>query len=96
MRMEIWKWHKRVINLFAKRGVCLFAFFFVLFQTIFWLKGQASAPIPHKSRTLSHSPNRLKSHPIFSLRTPDPRGLYQHVSYEPENLSELGDRSANY
>ena len=64
-------------------------FFSFLFQTFFWLDGQVSAPIPHKSRTLSHSPNRLKSHPMFGLRPPDPGGLYQHVNYEPENEDSM-------
>ena len=63
--------------------------FSLLFSDFFWLDGHATAPIPHKSRTLSHSPNRLKSHPMFGLRPPDPGGLYQHVSYEPENEDSM-------
>jgi hypothetical protein len=45
-----------------------FGFFCPFFRLFFLLDGQAAAaPIPHKSRTLSHSPNRLKSHPMVTL-----------------------------
>lgn len=65
-------------------------FLLFFFQTFFLLDGQAASPIPHKSRTLLHSPNRLKSHPMFGLRPPDPGGLYQHVSYDqPENEDSI-------
>jgi hypothetical protein len=65
-------------------------FFLFSFQTLFWLDCQAAAPIPHKLRTLLHSPNRLKSHPMFDLRPPDPGGPYQHVSYDqPENEDSI-------
>jgi hypothetical protein len=72
-----------------RRRVCpfnFFGFFFkLLFLLLFLLDGQTSAQIPHKSQTSLHSPNRLKSHPMFGLRPPDPGGLFQHVSFEPEN-----------
>ena len=57
-------------------------FFLFLFRIFFFA---APTPTPQKSRTMSRSPNRLKSHPIIDLRPPDPSGLYQYVSYKPEN-----------
>jgi hypothetical protein len=66
------------------------AFFCSFFQTSFYLDDQAAATFPHKSRTLLHSPNRLKSHPMFDLRPPDPGGSYQHVSHDqPENIDGM-------
>jgi hypothetical protein len=38
-------------------NVCLLGLFLFFFQTLFWLDGQAAAPIPHKSRLLLRSPN---------------------------------------
>jgi hypothetical protein len=64
----MWKWQKRVIDLSARRRVCL-SFFCSLFRFFFWLDCQAAAPIP-QSQKLSYSPNRLKSHPCLVFNYP--------------------------